>query len=276
MQLMPLLKSLTHAEESMTPNPNVFANATEEELGLALLGAFHKKDAPTLQKLTLQGAPVGVRLDYVLSVRLEADFVAALKVILGGTRRQDAPLAKIQKAFDYATADATAIQEYTRDAFVIRDILKAAPKQDPIPVNPAFINYLQEHAVSFRDSLGNCSLMAATGMIDTPTVSVNTLISQLVQKGIVADFKGYFGCTASMWSVILLDIPRVAVFFNQGASIHATDTAQNSLLHWATATAAIDDSPEHRYRAEQMITWLLAQGADPASINRLGYQARDY
>jgi ankyrin repeat protein len=79
-----------------------------------------------------------------------------------------------------------------------------------------------------------------------------------------------------MWSVILSDIPRVALFLEHGASIDAVDFAGNGLLHWATATAAIDHTPQHRERAERMIAWLIDHGANEQRTNKLGLMARAY
>jgi hypothetical protein len=79
-----------------------------------------------------------------------------------------------------------------------------------------------------------------------------------------------------MWSVILTDIPRVALFLEHGASIDAVDFAGNGLLHWATATAAIDHTPQHRERAERMIVWLIDHGANEQRTNKLGLMASAY
>jgi hypothetical protein len=79
-----------------------------------------------------------------------------------------------------------------------------------------------------------------------------------------------------MWSVILTDIPRVALFLEHGASIDAVDFAGNGLLHWASATAAIDHTPQHRERAEQMIAWLIDHGANEQRTNKLGLMASAY
>ena len=276
MQLAQSIADLRYGGFPMNPNPNAFRNGAEQQMGLLALDAFHRKDVGALKQLMDQGAPAGARLDCALSLRLEADFVAALKVILGGDRTTDAPVEKIQQAFDYTPETAAAIQTYTRDAFVIRDILCAAENQASIPLAPEFIEHVLNNAAGFRDSLGNSSLMTATSMIDQHAVPVNAFIVKLLRRGVAVDFQGYFGCTASMWSVILTDIPRVALLLEHGASIDAVDFAGNGLLHWASATAAIDHTSRHRERAERMIAWLIDHGANEQRTNKLGLMASAY
>ena len=187
MQLAQSIADLRYGGFPMNPDPNAFRNDAEQQMGLLAFDAFHRKDVGALKQLMDQGAPAGARLDCALSIRLEADFVAALKVILGGDRATDAPLEKIQQAFDYTPETAAAIQTYTRDAFVIRDILCAAENQASIPLAPEFIEHMLNNAAGFRDSLGNSSLMTATCMIDQHAVPVNKFIVKLLQRGIAVD-----------------------------------------------------------------------------------------
>jgi hypothetical protein len=47
-------------------------------------------------------------------------------------------------------------------------------------------------------------------------------------------------------------------------------------LHWASATAAIDHTSQHRERAERMIAWLIDHGANEQRTNKLGLMASAY
>lgn len=149
-------------------NPNVYSSVSQSHMGAAMLSAFARKDPEKLRELVAQGGPVHVRLDYGLSIRLEADFVAALKVILGGDKTTAIEVEAARIAFSYDAVAASALQAYTRDAFAIRDLLRSHSNAPVIPVHPAYLDHLLRTAVTYRDSLGNCALMTAAGLIDDP------------------------------------------------------------------------------------------------------------
>jgi len=257
-------------------SPNLYGSVSQSHMGAAMLSAFAGKDTEKLRELVAQGGPVHVRLDYGLSIRLEADFVAALKVILGGGKTTAIEVETARTAFNHDVVAASALQAYTKDAFVIRDLLQNSSCAPTIPVHPGYIDHLLRTAVTYRDSLGNCALMAAASLIDDPRVDVNDLITRLVAAGLDVDTRGYFGCNACSWSVILLDAERVRHFLDLGSDVTATDEAGNGLLHWLAATSSYRDSPDELARSRALFDHLIERGADPARRNRLGLTCQDY
>jgi hypothetical protein len=257
-------------------DPNLFSSAGQSHMGAAMLAAFGTKDTEKLRELVAQGGPVHVRLDCGLSIRLEADFVAALKVILGGGKTTAIEVEAARTAFNYDAAAASALQAYTKDAFAIRDLLRNNSNAPTIPVRPVYIDHLLRTAVTYRDSLGNCALMAATSLIDDPRVDVRDLLTRLVAAGLDVDTRGYFGCNACSWSVIMLDAERVRHFLDLGSDVTATDDAGDGLLHWLAATSSYRDSPDELARSRTLFDYLIDRGADPAKRNRLGLTCQDY
>lgn len=257
-------------------NPNQFVSSKQKELGNELIQAFAEKNTHKIQSLVNQNAPVHTRLDYGLSVFLETDFVAALKIILGGTQINPAPIPSIRAAFNCDFNQAQALQNYTNDAFSIRKIIQQDTGQLMISVHHSFIQHLKNHAVSYRDSLGNCSLMSALSLIDDPGVDVNGLITHLLEMGIDVDFRGYFGCNACMWSVIMLDFDRVQLFLDHESDVNSIDDAGNSLLHWLAATASFRQDKEDHMRVEKLCNFLLERKINQGIKNNLGFLATDY
>ena len=257
-------------------DPNRFSSVGQGHMGAAMLSVFATKDPEKLRELVAQGGPVHVRLDCGLSVRLEADFVAALKVILGGGKTTAIEVAAARTAFHYDEAAASALQAYTKDAFVIRELLRDGANAPAIPVHPAYLEHLLRTAVTYRDSLGNCALMAAVSLIDDPRVDVNDLLERLVAAGLDVDFRGYFGCNACSWSVILLDAERVRQLLDLGSDVTATDDAGNGLLHWLAATSSYRDNPDELTRSRTLFDYLIERGADPERRNKLGLTCKDY
>jgi hypothetical protein len=256
--------------------PNLYRSVSQSHMGAAMLSAFARKDTEEIRELVAQGGPVHVRLDCGLSIRLEADFVAALKVILGGGKTTAIEVETARTAFKYDAVAANALQAYTRDAFIIRDLLQDGSNAPTLPVHPAYIDHLLRNAVTYRDSLGNCALMAAASLIDDPRVDVNDLITRLVAAGLDVDTRGYFGCNACSWSVILLDAERVRHFLDLGSDVTATDEAGNGLLHWLAATSSYRDCPDELAKSRALFDYLIERGADPARRNRLGLTCQDY
>ncbi len=260
----------------MNNNPNQFISSKQKELGNELIQAFSEKNTHKIRSLVDQNAPVHTRLDYGLSIFYEADFVAALKIILGGTQIHPAPISSIQIAFNCDFDQAQALQNYTNDAFSIRKIIQQATEHVAISVNHSFIKHLKDQALNYRDSLGNCSLMSALSLIDDPKVDVNALITDLLQLGIHIDFRGYFGCNACMWSVIMLDFDRVQLFLDHESDINAVDDAGNTLLHWLFATASFRQDKEDHIRIKKLYDFLLERRIDQEIKNNAGFLATDY
>lgn len=257
-------------------NPNQFVSSKQKELGNELIQAFSEKNTHKIQSLVNRNAPVHTRLDYGLSIFYETDFVTALKIILGGTPTDPAPISSIQAAFNCDFNQAQALQNYTNDAFSIRKIIQQDTEHLVISVNHSFIQHLKTHAVSYRDSLGNCSLMSALSLIDDPKVDVNVLITDLLELGIDIDFRGYFGCNACMWSVIMLDFDRVHLFLDHESDINSIDDAGNSLLHWLAVTASFRQDKEDHRRVEKLYNSLIEREINQKIKNNLGFLATDY
>lgn len=270
---------------SAAPDANDMSGMSPQlkELGEELEKAFHDKSNPSrIKELVAQGAPVNYRLNYGLEIALEADFVAALRLILEGNKGDGVLLKNTTRLYTSSEA-AEKLKQYVETAQEIYDYLKS-PQANPIliPLNKKFeqhlINYPQNSR--FDPEQKNGALIIAAGIRDQKLLNevlIEDRQSDREENGAAVNFKGFFDETAAVWSAILLDRPNLEILLDNGAQMEKIGLHQSSLLHWVVVAARLDNSPERQEKALSCAELLLSrEGIDIRSPNKLGYSALHY